>query len=64
MIDNKNSGDVLYSQAFDKIPHQRLMGRGNTCRGKKENGLLAKINSKVNRLPYYKELGQFGPHSY
>lgn len=40
------------------------MGRGNTCRGKKENGLLAKINSKVNRLPYYKELGQFGPHSY
>lgn len=50
MIDNRNSGDVVYSQAFDKIPHQRLMGRGKTCRGKKENGLLAKINSKVNRL--------------
>lgn len=50
MIDNRNSGDVVYSQAFDKIPHQRLMGRGKTCGGKKENGLLGKMNSKVNRL--------------
>lgn len=41
MIDNRNAGDV-YSQAFDKLPRRRLMGKGKTFNKKGysvENGL-------------------------
>lgn len=61
MIDNRTSGDVVYLQAFDKVPHQRLMGKGKICGGKKEycveNGLMGKMNSNGNHLSLIQRIG-------
>lgn len=54
MIDDRSSGVVVYSQAFDKVSHQRLMGNGKICEGKKEycveNGFWGKMNTEVNHV--------------